>query len=233
MTNKIYTIYNKELESITKNSNTISVFLVGSSKNVNFSSPHVDINDIDIFVFVNQGEDQVRIIKEVEGIEFDINYFSRNGLKNLMDKKEYFFLNEMKDAVVIFDKHNTGSNIITLCKRKFLEGPNRLSDDEKQFLKSEIGSKISRLANKDKYDDFEYDFLKNIYIKDLIIAYFSVNDMWIPKDKKLIKELKEYDTKLYKFIEDYIRDGEYEDLINIYNYVFKDFKNLKTIKLTY
>lgn len=233
MTNKIYKIYNQELEKIIKNSNTISVFLVGSSKNINFSSPNLDINDIDIFVFVNQGEDQVRVVKEIEGIEFDINYFSRNGFKNLIDKKEYFFLNEMKDAVVVYDKHSTGSNIITLCKRKYLEGPNKLSYDEKQFLKVETISKISRLENKEVYDDFEYDFIRNLYLRDLIVAYFSVNDLWKPKDKKLLKVLKEDDAKLYKAIKDYSEDGSYEDLVKICDYVFRDLDNLKSIKLTY
>lgn len=233
MTNKIYTIYNQELEKIIKNSNTISVFLVGSSKNTNFNTPNLSINDIDIFVFVNQGEDQVRIIKEVDGIEFDINYFSRNGFKNLIDKKKYFFLKEMKDAVVVYDKHSTGANIITLCKRKYLEGPNKLSDDEKKFIKVDINSKISRLKNKEEYDDFDYNFLCNIYLKDLLIAYFSVNDNWIPKDKKLLKTIKQEDKILYSLLLRYYNDVNYENLANIYDYVFKDLNNSKTIKLTY
>lgn len=233
MTNNINTIYNQELEKIIKNSNTISVFLVGSSKYANFNSQNISINDIDIFVFVNQGEDQVRIIKEIEGIEFDINYFSRNGFKKLIDNKEYFFLKEMKDAVVVYDKHSTGINIITSCKRKYLEGPNRLSDDEKQFIKADINSKISRLKNKEEYDGFEYDFLSKIYLKDLLIAYFSVNDKWTPKDKKLLKTVKQEDKILYSLVNEYYNDTNYENITKIYDYVFKDLDNSKSIKLTY
>lgn len=233
MTKDIHTIYNKELEKIIKDSNTISVFLVGSSKNVDFKSKNPNINDIDVFVFVNQGEDQVRIIKEIDNIQFDINYFSRNGLKKLMDSKEYFFLKEMKEAIIIYDKHKTASNIVTLCKRKFLEGPNILSIDEKLFLKTEIESKLSKLENKDKYETFEYDFICKALLKEMIITYFKVHDKWIPKDKKLLKTLKEEEPKLYSLLEDYYNESNHKALIKIYNYVFESIYSSKIIKLTY
>lgn len=233
MTSKINEIFRLEIDKIINNNNTISVFLVGSSKNIDFNLPNIQINDIDIFVFVNQGENQVRVIKEVEGIEFDINYFSRNGFKNLIKNKEYFFLKEMKNAKVIYDKHNTASHIITLCKNTYLEGPQIISDNNKYLLKSEIESKISRLEKKDKFEKFEYEFLTNIYLKDIIVGYFSINNKWIPKDKKLLKELKEEDKELFNLVKLVQENYKYENLLNIYNYVFKNIDIRRSIKITY
>lgn len=233
MTNNIYVTYQKEVEKIINNNDTISIFLVGSSKNIDLDSTDIEINDIDIFVFVKQGENQVRIIKNIDGVEFDINYFSRNELKKLVDNKEYFFLKEMKDAKVIYDKNNTANKIINLCKQKYLEGPKKLSQEEKHFMKIDIGSKLSRLENKEKFDEFEYDFLTKIYLKDIIVGYFSINDKWVPKDKNLLKLLRIENIDLFNLIKESNEMCNYEDLLKIYDYVFKDISISKMIKITY
>ena len=233
MTSKIYEICKIEIEKLKQNSNTIAVFLVGSAKNIDLKVADKNINDIDIFVFVNVGENQVREIKKIDGIEFDINYFSRRGFKHLIDNKEYFFLKEMKEAKIIFDRNNTASGIIQLCGRKYLEGPNKVSDEEKFFMKSEIESNINRLKNKEKFDLFEYEFLVNLYLKELIVGYFTINNKWIPKDKRLFKELKIESPQLYKLVNE-IKDGDkYEKLLEIYNYIYKDVVMKNYIKITY
>ncbi len=233
MTSKIYEICKIEIEKLKQNSNTIAVFLVGSAKNIDLKVADKNINDIDIFVFVNVGENQVREIKKIDGIEFDINYFSRRGFKHLIDNREYFFLKEMKEAKIIFDRNNTASGIIQLCGRKYLEGPNKVSDEEKFFMKSEIESNINRLKNKEKFDLFEYEFLVNLYLKELIVGYFTINNKWIPKDKRLFKELKIESPQLYKLVNE-IKDGDkYEKLLEIYNYIYKGVVMKNYIKITY
>lgn len=233
MTNSIYETYETELEKIKKSSNTIAIFLVGSSKGLDLRETNLKLNDIDIFVFVNQGEIQERVIKYINDIEFDINYFSRNGLKYLVNNKEYFFLKEMKDAQVIYDKNNTAIHIKELCRRSYLEGPKKLSDSEKQFIKIDVESKILRLKYKEKFENFEYKFLTNLYLKDIIIGYFKINDNWVPKDKNLLKELKKENKELFNFIEEIHEEYDYNLLLQLYNHIFKEIKYTKSIKITY
>lgn len=233
MTNSIYETYETELEKIKKSSNTIAIFLVGSSKGLDLRETNLKLNDIDIFVFVNQGEIQERVIKYINDIEFDINYFSRNGLKYLVNNKEYFFLKEMKDAQVIYDKNNTAIHIKELCRRSYLEGPKKLSDSEKQFIKIDVESKILRLKYKEKFENFEYKFLTNLYLKDIIIGYFKINDKWVPKDKNLLKELKKENKELFNFIEEIHEEYDYNLLLQLYNHIFKEIKYTKSIKITY
>lgn len=233
MTNSIYETYETELEKIKKSSNTIAIFLVGSSKGLDLRETNLKLNDIDIFVFVNQGEIQERVIKYINDIEFDINYFSRNGLKYLVNNKEYFFLKEMKDAQVIYDKNNTAIHIKELCRRSYLEGPKKLSDSEKQFIKIDAESKILRLKYKEKFENFEYKFLTNLYLKDIIIGYFKINDKWVPKDKNLLKELKKENKELFNFIEEIHEEYDYNLLLQLYNHIFKEIKYTKSIKITY
>lgn len=46
----IYEVYNEEMTKIIENQNTLAVYLVGSSKDVDFTLYDVEINDIDVFV---------------------------------------------------------------------------------------------------------------------------------------------------------------------------------------
>lgn len=233
MENKLYKIYKEEIENIINEENTIAAFLVGSAKKYDLSLEDTKVNDIDIFVFSKQDKEQIRIIKEIQGIEFDINYFSENELKNIINRKEYFFLNEMKDAKTIFDKKNISDSLISLCKSKYIEGPNELSQSEKEFLKVEIESKIQRLKNKEEYETYEYEFLTNLYLKDIIVGYFIINNKWIPKDKKLIKILKKENEELFNLIQNIYKNHRYEDLENVYNYVFDNIKISRNIKISY
>lgn len=233
MIKTINSIYKNEISKIINDTKTEIVFLVGSSKRIDFNNKDAKVNDIDVFVLVKQGEKQVREIKEVDGVEFDINYFSYDGLKELIDNKEYFFLKEMKDPKIIYDKTKTGADIVNLCNQKFLEGPNVLSNEQKYFMKTDIKGKLDRLNKNHKIEKFEYEFLTNIYIKDIIIGYFIINNKWIPKDKNLLKELKKENLELFNLVKNVHENYKYEDLLNVYKYIFNDIKLNKIIKITY
>lgn len=220
MKKSIYQIYNDEIEKIINNENTEAIYLVGSSKNLNLKDEEISLSDIDIFVFVKNGDLQTRIVKKVENIGFDINYFSEKGVYKFINEKENFFLKEMKNPKVIYDKNNISNKIINLCKEKFIEGPNKISKEELNLLKSCILAKVEDLKDIDKFDSFEYQFLTNLYLKDIIVGYFIINNRWIPKDKKLFTSLKEEDIKVYNLCKRVIKTYEYKDLINAYKYIF-------------
>ncbi|WP_254207737.1 hypothetical protein [Clostridioides difficile] len=158
----IYEVYNEEMTKIIENQNTLAVYLVGSSKDVDFTLYDVEINDIDVFVFVKEGEKQERILFKKKGIEFDINYFSKDGVKKLLSNREYFFVKEMKDAKVLFDRESISHIIKDISRNIYLEGPSKISLEEKSFIKQDIGAKISNLKNIEKFDVFEYHFLTNL-----------------------------------------------------------------------
>lgn len=229
----IYKIYNEEIKNIINDSKVTSILLVGSAKNLDLSLDDIQINDIDIFVTTKEGPDQERIIKDINGIEFDINYFSNEGVNKFIENKEYFFLKEMKEAKIIYDKNKDINKIIELCNTEYNKGPKSLTQNEKSFLKMEILSKIERLKQREKYEDFEYKFLINIYLKDIIESFFKINDKWIPKDKKMMSVLKKEEIQLFNFVKKVNENYLYEDLLNVYKYVFENIDISNNIKITY
>ncbi|MBY1885211.1 hypothetical protein KWU68_16250, partial [Clostridioides difficile] len=115
----------------------------------------------------------------------------------------------------------------------YLEGPSKISLEEKSFIKQDIGAKISNLKNKEKFDGFEYHFLTNLYLKDIIIGYFNINDKWVPKDKKLLKVLKKENNELFELVSKVSENYDYQRLLDVYNYIFKEIETKEVIKLIF
>ncbi len=213
--------YQKLIQDIIEDENTQSVHLVGSCKNIDLESDINKVNDIDIFILTNNGESQLRDTRVINNIEYDINYFPKIEIKRLLEKKEYFFIKEMKDAKTIYDRNNYGQEVIIKSTEIFIEGPKKLQNDEIQLLKIDIKSKIDNIKKMSKFEEIEYHFLTNLYLRDIIVGYFIINNEWIPKDKKIFNEVKKKDIMLYNLIQQINLSDKYESLINIYEYVFE------------
>lgn len=212
---KLSEIFNKEIDLIKNDENTLSIVLVGSSKNLDFEKD-TKINDIDLFIFTKeQDEDQIRINKEISSIEFDLNYISKKGCEDFIDTKEYFFL-KINDGKIIYDTDDYAKEILQKCKNVYDEGPEKTSEEIKRDMMLEIKSEIKKLISKDGFEDFEYDFFVNIALRDLIRMYYIKNDKWVPKDKKLIKSIKKDDKRIYDILKNKSFD-KYEMLVNIYD----------------
>ena len=217
MKNNVHNTFINVIETLKKDKNTKSIILVGSSKDklekykklendyrlpdsveTEDNNINLTINDIDLFIIVeNQEEDQIRQIKNIDNIEFDMNFISIKGCQNFIESKTYFFL-KIKDGKLLYDVDNLGKEIMKLCEEKYKEGPDKISLSDKKFQAEQLISDISRLEKIDDYDDFEYEFLIYMYLSKVIKLFYIINDNWVPKDKKLLKSLKKDEPYLYE-----------------------------------
>lgn len=222
--------YEKEIEKIIKDKKNKIIFLVGSSKDSIFKSEKIYINDIDIFIISNQSENQIREIKKINNINFDLNYFSIEYANKLISNKEYFFISQLKDAKVIYDKENMSKELIITSKEKYDKGP----DEKNSYINLiQIYENIIRLKDTSAYSKAEYEFLTNLYLKDIISEYFIINKKWIPKHKKVFSYLRENDKQLLNLIQQVYEKYDYKNLESVYKYVFKEFREQEYIKVIY
>jgi hypothetical protein len=221
MDKDFFTTYKKKIKDIKDDETTIAIFLVGSSEKIYNEFNSDDIKDIDLFIISNQEENQIRNQERLNGIEFDINKFSEKYIDFMISNKQYFFINEMKDAKTIYDSKNISDKLIRLSQKKYDEGPEKLFKGEILVLKNTILDNISRLEKKDDFENFEYEFLTNIYLKDIIKGYFIINGKWMPKDKKIFKYLSKNEKKLFELSKNVYKDYKYNNLKKVYEYVFK------------
>lgn len=221
MIKKFIKTYEQKIKNIKDDENTIAIFLVGSSKDIYNKKNIENITDIDLFIVCEQNEDQIRKQEQFNGVEFDINKFSKRYIKFMIENKEYFFINEMRNAKVIYDKKKISDKLIYLSKEKYNEGPKKLSNEEILVMENTILENISRLEKKDDFENYEYEFLTNIYLKDIIKGYFIISGKWMPKDKKIFKYLSENEKKLFELSKNVYKDYNYNNLKKVYEYVFK------------
>lgn len=221
MNNNVYNTFCDVIEDLKKDTNIKSIIHVGSSKE-NIYEKNCKLNDIDLFIFVEKQEkDQIRKIEKINEIEFDFNYISVEGCYNFIENKTYFFLN-IKDGKILHDKNDFGKGILSLCAEKYKEGPDKIPTEQKRFEKDQLLSEISKLKDKNGYEEFEYDFLVYMYLNKIIKMYYLINDIWIPKDKKLLKNLKMQEPELYKLICNVSGFNKYEKITKVTNYVFRN-----------
>ncbi|EPZ59317.1 hypothetical protein H477_2071 [[Clostridium] sordellii ATCC 9714] len=140
----------------------------------------------------------------------------------MIENGEYFFINEMKDAKVIYDKSNLSSELINSSIIKYNEGPKKISEEEIDIMANILYGNISSLEEKDSFENYEYEFLTNTYLKDIIKGYFIKNRKWILKDKKIFKYLRENEKDLFKLVTKVYEKHDYRDLKNVYEYVFSN-----------
>lgn len=221
MNNNVYDTFAEVIEGLKKNENIKSIIHVGSSKDKIYEK-NCKVNDIDLFIIVeNQEKNQIRKIEKINEIEFDFNYISTEGCYNFIESKIYFFL-KIKDGKLLYDENDFGKGILSLCEEKYEEGPNKIPEEEKRFQMEQLLSDTLRLKNKDEYEDFEYDFLIYMHLNKIIKMYYLINDIWLPKDKKILKSLKMQDPTLYKLVCNVSGFDKYKKIIKVTDYVFRN-----------
>ncbi|PBF17588.1 hypothetical protein BGU41_13985 [Clostridioides difficile] len=75
--------------------------------------------------------------------------------------------------------------------------------------------------------------MTSLYLKDIIIGYFNINDKWVPKDKKLLKVLKKENNELFELVSKVSENYDYQRLLDVYNYIFKEIETKEVIKLIF
>lgn len=212
-------IFEEENLRLKENKNNIAILVVGSASDLNFDKK---INDIDLFIIIKEGEKQIREIKYIDDIEFDINYFPISLAKNLIESKEQFFIESMSSANLIYDNDKIGENYLKEAKIKYENGPQALDMQEIINLRFILLDNVKRVRNLEDKDWREVEFLSSLYLRDVVRSYFSVNNKWIPKDKNLFKILKEDNIELYEMSQKLYINYNPNILEDMINYIFKD-----------
>ncbi|KPU27030.1 hypothetical protein TR13x_07230 [Caloranaerobacter sp. TR13] len=207
-----------QIKEIRKSTNVNSIILVGSMRNLEFD---IKSSDIDIFVITEEGNRQIRKILEVSGIEFDLNFFPKKTSEELIKKREQFFIECLKDGNLVYDKDGFGDYIIKESIKEYNKGPKRIEHYEINNCIIKINDyfkKLKKLQNGPKY---EFHFLSNLCLKEMIKLYYKLNNMWIPKDKKLLKSLRDFNNDLFSIVVDFYNEYDINKLKEVFDYIIE------------
>lgn len=185
--------------------------------------------DIDIFVICRENHGFEREIKLLQDIEFDINYIDLATCKDLIDKKRIFILKAFNKYKAIYITDEV-KNIIDYSQDVFNKGPDKLDESFIQYLRFDYTMKLEDI-NKYREDKHTFNFMSQSLLQSIAKDYFRINNIWVPKDKKILSELRKIDNKIYLLITSYLQIEEpiikYEYLVQIVKSVLESKGGLK------
>ncbi|WP_183108741.1 nucleotidyltransferase domain-containing protein [Thermohalobacter berrensis] len=193
------------MDKIIKDKDVSSILLVGSAAtkgNKEFSN----LRDIDIFVITNKQSNFEREVIKIDGIEFDISYISKDLLSKCISQKVQFIINSLCSCKIIYSQDNEISDILEKICRTYYNGPKKLDKTEINYIRFNLFMKYKDLLRR-REDFLNSLFLANNLFKEALVSYFKLNNLWIPKDKKLLKEIEKRDERLFFLSESFIKEG--------------------------
>lgn len=182
-----------------------AVFFVGSF--LKSQNP----TDVDVFVIDGSSDVQRRVFRELDGVEYDINFFSYPLACEMIEKKTYFFIKSMKDASVHYDREGR-KILVQMAKEAYEEGP---KCDGEELL--ELGYRIKELFETiERVKGFKRSYYSMILMERIMDAYFMKRSIWRPKDKKIFEVLQKSDENIYNDITKNIDSFSIEDAKALY-----------------
>jgi len=179
-------------------------------------------NDLDLFVFSDDIKEYTREVIKENDCHYDISYISIPILKQGIKEKWPFLVNSLKSYQVLYHKDN---QVLDLLKVINCLKPEKLNQEDINYYRFFINEELEALNR--RLMQPESCFLCYSLFKETLIIFYKLNQLFIPKAKKIIAGISKIDDKLaemcYDFILENIIERKMAILNQIIDYVFKPF----------
>jgi predicted nucleotidyltransferase len=197
------------LEKITKHLkqkyNCHSIILYGSYSRGDFT----DESDLDIVCFSDITDDK-NDIEFFEGKQLDVWVYKTKK----MDNPEQF-LRVNKGKILLNDK-GIADEFLSEIENIFDNGPKKLSNEEKEFLKDWLRKMYLRSNKNDIGGDYRFHWM----LKDSLEIYFELKGLWYLGPKKAISWLSENDEVAYKLFKNALaKDAKKNNIEQLIEYL--------------
>ncbi|MDX8342217.1 nucleotidyltransferase domain-containing protein [Rossellomorea sp. YZS02] len=164
-----------------------TVILYGSYSRGDFTEE----SDIDIICFSDTVDDDRNDVEIFEGKPLDVWIYDTDRMKNPEQ-----FLHVHKGKILI-DNKNLAEEFLLSIERILNEGPRKLSDTEKDFLKSWLRKMYLRSCKNDIEGNYRFHWA----LKDSLEIYFELRGLWYLGPKRSFNWLKDHDERAYDLFE--------------------------------
>jgi len=223
-------VYEKKIEKIIKNEKVLSILLIGAGAKVK-EGEFDTLRDIDIFVITDEDYNFQREVIEVESVAFDISYMSIEAFKKGIDEELILLINSLQSYSIIYNINEDLGELLNKIEALYRKGPPKLKKDKVDYIRFKLHQDYKDILSR-KEDVVNISFLMNNLFYNILISYFELNSLWIPKDKKILNYIQNTDNILYNLCRDYIREDDLnlklKKLDGILKYVLKSHGGVKT-----
>lgn len=178
-----------------KDNELIAILLIGKAAKTAHDNFHI-LNDIDLLAVYDDKRKFERQVEKIKSVPFDISFVSIYDLIHQIDDKHTMWLNILMNGTIYYAKNELIYGVIDRAKSIYLEGPKLLTDLGQAHIRFDLTHQLESIQNRMK-DHAVVTYLMNTLFNETIKAYYALNNMWIPKPKKMFKDLEIHERDLY------------------------------------
>lgn len=177
-------IFGNLKEYLIKKYNCHTIILYGSySRN-----DYTEESDVDIVCFSDTATEDKNDVDMYEGKQLDVWIYPTEKTNHPEQ-----FLRILKGEIWLNEKDRAEAFLSTI-QRLFDEGPTKLSNEQKDFLKAWL----RKMHIRSKKDDIEGNFRFHWMLKDSLEIYFELKGLWYLGPKLSFRWLQANDTSAYE-----------------------------------
>ena len=200
-------IFYKKIEEIVKKEAPYGILLVGSLSRMS-ELDFANVRDIDIFVITDKDDFERQVI-EIKGLEFDISYMPIKLLDFALEKRLSSIICVLSNSKILYESEkNTLKSYLKMIQSLYGEGPHNLNKSDIDYERFKLTQSYLTLESRSD-DSLNFNFLRGVFLKELVASFFRLNNIWTPPDKKMLKSIK--DEKLLSLLESSISMNDLED----------------------
>ncbi len=208
-------VYYKRIQEIIKSEKALSILLIGEGAKVEEKDFNT-LKDIDLFVITDENHGFQREITEIEGVLFDISYMPVNLLRRSLNDALGFIINSLQRYRVVYNKLEDLEELLYRIKSIYVKGPKNLKASEVEYIRFKLYQDYEDILHR-KEDTQNSLFLINNLFHGILISYFKLKHVWVPKDKKIINNIQNIDKILYNLCMDFSDENNFnQKLIKLY-----------------
>lgn len=182
-------IFYKKIEKIVEKESPYGILLIGSLSRMD-ELDFESVRDVDLFV-IREKEVFEREVIDIDGLEFDISYLPLTKLIQAVEDQVSSIISVLAKSKILYSsKKDALKSHLKVIKSIYEQGPNQLSDLDIDYERFKLTQNYLTLKSRVE-DSLNFNFLKGVFIKDLVHTYFKLNNMWMPPDKRALKSIKD------------------------------------------
>jgi hypothetical protein len=201
------------IEELKANENVISVSLIGTAATVS-KDKYETMNDIDLFVVMQNYGTHEREVRQHDGMSYDITYFDIQDLNKLIVKNNHSWIRILSKAKHLYKKDSIVEAYFALANRIFVSGPDSVQSSEINAYRYQITSGLNDVFNR-KDKEIDCLFLSSVFLNELLQHYFKLQNTWVPRPKKILNVLFEDDMILYELVKATLKAEILEDKLRL------------------
>jgi hypothetical protein len=221
----ILNIFNGKIKEIVFQEEALCLLLIGEGAEIERKDFN-QLNDIDLFAIIEDINDFEREVYELKGVKFDISYISLELLKKGVSERWPFIINSLHNYKYIYNESEEIDNLLNKIRLIYNSGPRPMKMNEIDYIRFKLYQEYDDMLAR-KEDKLNLIFLMNNLFKNILVSYFQLHNLWVPKDKKILAKLQKIDYNLYCLCQRFIGEREVgqklDMLLEIMSYVLRPF----------